>query len=61
MARSHSEQSRSENSKPCHGEAFFAEAIPMDNDGDCFVAKNAPRNDNTGCVCGPTLSRVKNQ
>jgi len=53
--------SRSENTKTCHGEAFFAAAcffrlaIPSLNSGDGFVAQNAPRNDRTGCVCGQTL------
>jgi hypothetical protein len=30
--------------KTCHCEAFFAEATSRGNNGDCFVAKNAPLN-----------------
>jgi hypothetical protein len=46
----------SENSEKCHCEAFFAEACflgsqsPLIIRGDCFVAKNAPRNDNQKLV-----------
>jgi len=45
----------SENTKTCHGEAFFAEAISRSNSGNSSVAQNALRNDSSGYFFGQTL------
>jgi hypothetical protein len=34
---------------------FFRLAIPRSNSGDCFVAKNAPRNDKKDCFRTDTI------